>query len=32
MIRQLLEAFEIPKDEMKFFLREDRDAGRIDQQ
>jgi len=28
MIRELLEAFEIPKDEMKIYLRQDRDAGR----
>jgi hypothetical protein len=31
MIRQLLAALEIPNDEMKFFLREDRDAGRVEQ-
>lgn len=31
MIRELLEAFEIPKDEMKIYLRQDRDAGRPDQ-
>ena len=28
MIRQLLTAFELPKEEMKIFLREDRDAAR----
>jgi hypothetical protein len=31
MIRQLLAALEIPAEEMKFFLREDRDAGRSNQ-
>lgn len=31
MVRQLLDVFEIPKDEMKFFLRQDRDAGRTEQ-
>jgi hypothetical protein len=31
MIRQLLAAFEMPNEEMKFFLREDRDAARGEQ-
>lgn len=30
-VRRLLETFEIPKDDLKFFLREDRDAGRDNQ-
>jgi hypothetical protein len=28
IIRQLLAAFDIPKDRVKIFLRQDRDAGR----
>jgi hypothetical protein len=31
MIRQLLAVFQIPNEEMKFYLREDRDAGRGEQ-
>jgi hypothetical protein len=31
MIRQLLAALEVSGEEMQFFLREDRDAGRVEQ-